>query len=207
MSAFLRLLTPTRLQAEVYLSLSLLFLSVINLSAITSLFVSSEVFQHGSNAAVENLKSFTRLIDNLSFTNTLALAFFWALFGTVLYIIGWTIYELGLETRHDAREATDHNLHYPTYIKHSSFMLTVLARSMVRALACILIPAHALLMIGFVVPFASQLVHDIGAVDENFIVIINLPAGVLLLACGLHVFTVLLRLLFLRARLSGRLEY
>ncbi len=194
---------PTRIEVMLYVFVSIFSLMIINLSAIASLFVNQEVFTTGVGMVGEKVRLFTLLIDNLKLTSTVALALFWALFGIALYIIGATFYELLAETRHDLAEAAPGALHHPSYLTSSSFATQLLVRSALRVLALFMIAVYIFLLIGFVLPLASQLARDATFVREEPWLVLSSVAGVVLMSVTLHLFVVLLRLLFLRPRLVG----
>lgn len=206
MSQTSRIITPTPLEATLYVLLSSLVLIGINISTIAGLFVNSSVLSEGFSVISDGFETFVTLLDTLRFTSTFILAFFWSLFGTMVYIIGFTLYELAVETRHEFFEASSSAVHHPLYYKQGALVRTVVLRSVIRVAACALIAVHAVLMLGLILPLSSQLMHDIVRVREEYWMVVNPISGVLLLALSLHVFTILMRLLFLRPRLTSRLE-
>jgi hypothetical protein len=201
MSVFARTITPTRVETMLYIFVSVFSLLVINLTTIASLFVSKEVITTGAGVAGERVRAFTTLIDNLSLTSTVALAFFWALFGTVLYTIGATFYELWSEAKHELAEVSGGTVHHPRYLTSTAFAGQLIGRSVLRIVALVLIVTHSLVVVGFVLPLSSQLVRDVTFARDDPWLVLSPIAGVLLFALTLHLFTVLLRLLFLRPRL------
>jgi hypothetical protein len=203
MNTFIRTIMPTRIEVMLYVFVSTFALITINLTDIASLFINPEVFTAGTSLAGERVRTFTTLIDNLSLTSTVALALFWALFGTAIYIIGATFYELLRETRHDLAEVAPGMVHHPSYLTSAGFAGQLLGRAVLRIVVLILMVAYIFLFIGFVVPLSSQLVRDVVFVRESPWLVFSPLVGVLLTVIGLHVFVVLLRLLFLRPRLLG----
>lgn len=204
-SKLLRIILPTQTELIIYIFVSLLVLTIINATAITSLFVDSTSFSLGLKVITEKLDVFLQLIDSLHFTSTFALALFWAMFGTALYIFGFTLYELFSETKHEIKEASG-DFHHPTYLRHESLLVTVLVRSVIRIITSVVIVAYTFVVVGFILPICSQLVYDVTFVERQGWYALNPLIGIALFALSLHVVTILLRLLFLRQRLGSHLE-
>lgn len=206
MKKFWRTISPTQTETITYLALAVIVLVGINLSAIATIFVDEEIFSLGASVFSEKLRNFVSIIDSFSISATFALAFFWAIFGTLVYAFGFTFYELVLETKHDITEASDTLLHHPPYFKHSSFTKTLIVRFAVRIITLIFITIYSAFFIGFMLPLCSQLVYNITYTTQQVIYGLHPVIGILLFALSMHIFIVLIRLLFLRDRLTRRPE-
>lgn len=192
-----KLLKPTPTEVLVYIVVSITVLIFSNLTSIANSLLDPEVVESSFISFDKYKDAYLLTLDKLKVTAGAALAVFWAAFGIGLYIVGFTLYEVYIETRNDLVEASD-ALGHPKYFDRRSWLRQAVIRLLIRLSALVGLILLAILSLTSIYPITTQMMHEVVRVADNPELLLLPIAGVLIFAITIHLFIVLIRVLLLR---------
>lgn len=153
----------------------------------------NQIFFFFHNEAATSYNDLANKLSSVRIINDLPLIVFWALLGTIVYIIVMDIYHGFTEAMNLAEEWNYKNL------KKEPFIKDLIAHSIVRILSLILLSVLIKIIISMVVPLDLSYIHKYASYKTNSSAI-DVVLIALLVILILHVVTILIRMVLLRVR-------
>ena len=188
------LVTPSSISALICIVVSLLFgLSVILVNRYQASSLRLEYLFYQKHRAPSSNHLVGNLLSN-HFLNDLPLLIFWALIGVVIYLIAADI----VRTVISANELREEMAY--VHVNRSTLLRTVLEQLIIRVIVLAIWIPYIQFFFHTILPYGVS-----AAIVASGGTLVTIPSylvlSVLVIAAGLHVNLVLLRLLFLRPRL------